>query len=96
MRNFKTITLISDLKNSQKDNYPHISVLLVISFLVRFLVSLVGLRVHTPHALGPLPVDDTVLLFTGQRADEQEEQEEEVRGEEKDGIEDKIRQKNKK
>lgn len=29
-------------------------------------MSLVGLRVHAPHALGPLPVDDTVLLFTGQ------------------------------
>ena len=25
---------------------------------------LVGLRVHTPHALSPLPIDDAVLLFT--------------------------------
>lgn len=27
----------------------------------------VGLRVDAPHALGPLPVDDTQLLFTSGR-----------------------------
>lgn len=40
--------------------------LLIVSFLLRLLVGFVGLRVHTPHTLSPLPVDDAVLLFTGQ------------------------------
>lgn len=39
--------------------------LLVVSFPLRLLVGLVGLRVDTPHAFGPLPIDDAVLLFTG-------------------------------
>lgn len=41
--------------------------LLVVSFPLGLLVGLVGLRVHTPHALSPLPIDHTVLLFTGER-----------------------------
>lgn len=45
----------------------HIFVLLVVAFLLGLLVGLVGLRVHAPHALRPLAVDDAVLLFTGQR-----------------------------
>lgn len=57
--------------------------LLVVSFLLRLFVGLVGLRVHTPHALSPLPINNSVLLFTGQRKDKrQEEEEEEETGEE--------------
>lgn len=41
--------------------------LLVVSFPLGLLVGLVGLRVHTPHALSPLPIDHTVLLFTRER-----------------------------
>lgn len=30
-------------------------------------MSLVDLMIDTPHALGPFPIDDKELLFTGQR-----------------------------
>lgn len=46
--------------------FSHISQLLVSLFL-RLLVGLVGLRLHTPQALGPFSIDDAVLLFTGRR-----------------------------
>ena len=46
-------------------------------------MGLVGLRVHTPHALSPLPINNSVLLFTGQRKDKRQEgAEEEEAGEE--------------
>lgn len=35
-------------------------------------MGLVGLRVHTPHALSPLSIDHTVLLFTGERERERQ------------------------
>lgn len=44
----------------------HIFVLLVVAFLLDFLVGFVGLRLHAPHALCPLAVDEAVLLFTAQ------------------------------
>ncbi len=41
--------------------------LLVVSFLLRLLVILIGLRVDTPNVLSPLAIQDTVLLFTKHR-----------------------------
>ena len=46
------------------------SVLSALSFLLVLPVILKGLRIHTPHALRPLPVDHTVLPFTGDRRTE--------------------------
>lgn len=45
----------------------------LVSLFLQLLVGLVDLRVHTPQALGPLSVDDAVLLFTGQRGRTNEE-----------------------
>lgn len=72
----KTGTAVEDFQTCS-----YIFVLFVVSSPLRLLVGLVGLRVHTPHALSPLPIDDAVLLFTGQgerqRRQEEERQEEE-------------------
>lgn len=38
-------------------------------------MGLVGLRVDAPHALGPLPIDHTKLLFTGHKDENREESE---------------------
>lgn len=57
-------------RNSQTEgaaaHTSHIFVLLVVAFLLGLLVGFVGLRLHAPHALCPLAVDDAVLLFTAQ------------------------------
>lgn len=53
--------------------------LLAVAFLLRLLVGLVGLRVDAPHALGPLPIDHTALLLTGE-GERQEKQSEGGRG----------------
>lgn len=61
----------------QKTSFQtYVFVLLVVSSLLWLLVGLVGLRVHTPHALSPLPIDDAVLLFTGQRERQKVQKEE--------------------
>lgn len=54
----------------------YVFVLLVVAFLLRLPVGLVGMRVHAPHTLRPLPVDHAALLFAEACREEEEEEEE--------------------